>query len=52
MILRPKGKSKNVPTIHINGPNILDVDNAKILGAMIDDKLRWLEHIMYSQTNY
>ena len=52
MILRPKGKGKICPTFHMNGSNILDVDNTKILGVMIDGKLSWLEHILYFQTNY
>ena len=45
MIFRPKGKSERCPSIHINGSNILEVDHAKFLGVMIDNKLNWLEHI-------
>ena len=45
MIFRPKGKSERCPSIHINGSNILEVDHAKFLGVIIDNKLNWLEHI-------
>ena len=45
MIFRPKGKKKQWPTIHINGSSILDVDNAKFLGVILDNKLNWFENI-------
>ena len=45
MIFRPKGKNEICPTININGSNIQEVDNAKFLGIIIDNKLNWLEHI-------
>ena len=47
MIFRPKGKNEICPTININGSNIQEVDNAKFLGMIIDNKLNWLEHIRY-----
>ena len=45
MIFRPKGKKENCPTIHINGSSIQEVDDAKCLGIIIDNKLNWIEHI-------
>ena len=45
MIFRPKSKKEQCPTIHINGSSILEVDSAKFLGVIIDNKLNWLEHI-------
>ena len=45
MIFRPKGKKESCPTIHINGSSIQEVDDAKFLGIIIDNKLNWTEHI-------
>ena len=45
MIFRPKGKNEICPSININGSIIKEVDNAKFLGIIIDNKLNWLEHI-------
>ena len=45
MIFRPKGKKEICPTIHINGSSIQEVDDAKFLGIIIDNKLNWIEHI-------
>ena len=45
MIFRPKGKKASCPTIHINGSSIQEVDDAKFLGIIIDNKLNWIEHI-------
>ena len=33
------------PTIHICGAEIQEVDSAKFLGIMVDNKLNWMEHI-------
>ena len=44
MIFRPKGK-KSCPTIYINGFSIQEVDDAKFLVIIIDNKLNWIEHI-------
>ena len=45
MIFRPRGKNEVCPTIYICGADIQDVDNAKFLGIMVDNKLNWMEHI-------
>ena len=45
MIFIPKSKKEQCPTIHINGSSSLEVDNAKFLGVIIDNKLNRLEHI-------
>ena len=45
VIFIPKSKKEQCPTIHINGSSILEVDSAKFLGVIIDNKLNWLEHI-------
>ena len=45
MIFRPRGKKEVSPTIHICGAEIRDVDSAKFLGIMVDNKLNWMEHI-------
>ena len=45
MIFRPKGKKESCPTIHRNGSSIQEVDDAKFLGIIIDNKLNWIEHI-------
>ena len=42
--LDPSG-NEICPTININGSSIQEVDNAKFLGIIIDNKLNWLEHI-------
>ena len=47
MIFRPKGRKESCPTIHINGSSIEEVDDAKFLGIIIDNKLNWIEHIKY-----
>ena len=38
-------RGESIPTININGSNIQEVDKAKFLGIIIDNKLNWLEHI-------
>ena len=45
MIFRPRGKNEVCPTIHICGAEIQEVDSAKFLGIMVDNKLNWMEHI-------
>ena len=45
MIFRPKGKKESCPAIHINGSSIQEVDDAKFLGIIIDNKLNWNKHI-------
>ena len=45
MIFRPKGKKENCPTIHLNGSSIQEVDDAKFLGIIIDNKQNWIEQI-------
>ena len=45
MIFRPRGKNEVCPTIHICGAEIQEVDSAKILGIVVDNKLNWMEHI-------
>ena len=45
MIFRPKGKKESCPTIHINGSSIQEVDDAKFLGIINNNKLNWIEHI-------
>ena len=45
MVFRPKGTNEICSTINMNGSNIQEVDNAKFLGIIIDNKLNWLEHI-------
>ena len=44
-IFRPRGKNEVCPTIHICGAEIQEVDDAKFLGIMVDNKLNWMEHI-------
>ena len=45
IIFRPKGKKESCLTIHINGSSIQEVDGAKFLRIIIDNKLNWIEHI-------
>ena len=45
MIFRPRGKNEVCPTIHICGAEIQEVDSAKCLGIMVDNKSNWMEHI-------
>ena len=45
MIFKPKCKNEVCPTIHICGAEIQEVDSAKVLGIVIDNKLHWMEHI-------
>ena len=45
MIFRPRGKNEVCRAIHICGAKIQEVDSAKCLGIMIDNKLNWMEHI-------
>ena len=45
MIFRPRGENEVCPTIHICGAEIQEVDSAKFLGIMVDNKLNWMEHI-------
>ena len=45
MIFRPRGEKEVCPTIHICGAEIQDVNSAKFLGIMVDNKLNWMEHI-------
>ena len=45
MISRSKGNKESCPTIHKNGSSIQEVDDAKFLGIIIDNKLNWIEHI-------
>ena len=44
MIFRPKNRNDPSPDIMINGAQINQVEKAKFLGVMIDDKLNWSEH--------
>ena len=45
MLFRPKGKNEICPSIHICGANIIEVDSAKFLGIVIDNRLNWVEHV-------
>ena len=45
MIFRPRGKNEVCPTIHICGAEIQEVESAKFLGIMVDNKLNWMERI-------
>ena len=45
MLFRPKGKTEICPSIHICGANIIEVDSAKFLGIVIDNRLNWVEHV-------
>ena len=47
MIFRPQNKNEENPDITINGTVINQVDKAKFLGVIIDDKLSWAEHTKY-----
>ena len=47
MIFRPKGKKESCPTIHISGSSVQDVDHARFRGTRIDNKLNWIEHIIF-----
>ena len=44
MIFRPKNKNDVSPDIMISGSKINQVDKAKFLGVIIDDKLNWSNH--------
>ena len=44
-LFRPKGKNEICPNIHICGANIIEVDSAKFLGIIIDNRLNWVEHV-------
>ena len=44
MIFRPKNRNDSNPNIMINGSQINQVDNAKFLGVILDDKLNWSNH--------
>ena len=44
MIFRPKNKNDPSPNIIINGSLIEQVDKAKFLGVIIDNKLTWSDH--------
>ena len=46
MVFRPKGKNEICPNIHICGANIIEVDSAKYLGIVIDNRLNWVEHVI------
>ena len=45
MLFRPKGCNEICPSIHICGANIIEVDSAKFLGIVIDNRLNWVEHV-------
>ena len=45
MIFRRKGKNEICPFVNMNGSIIKEVDSAKFLGIIIDNKLNWLEHM-------
>ena len=45
MLFRPKGKNEICPSIHICGASIIEVDSAKFLGMVIDNRLNWVEHV-------
>ena len=38
-------KKESCPTIYIHWSSIQEVDKAKFLGIIIDNKLNWIEHI-------
>ena len=44
MIFRPKNKNDNGPDMLINNIQISQVNKAKLLGVIIDNKLSWSEH--------
>ena len=45
MMFGPRGKNEVCPTIQRCGTEIQEVDSAKCLGIMIDNKSNWMEHI-------
>ena len=45
MLFRPKGKNDIWPSIHICGANIIEVNSAKFLGIVIDNRLNWVQHV-------
>ena len=45
MLFRPKGRNEICPSIHICGANIIEVESAKFLGIVIDNRLNWVEHV-------
>ena len=45
MLFRPKGKNEICPSIHICGADIIEVDSAKFLGIVVDNRLNWVEHV-------
>ena len=45
MLFRPKGKNEICPSIHIYRANGIEVDSAKCLGIVIDNRLNWVEHV-------
>ena len=47
MIFRPKNRNDNRPDITINGSRINEVEKAKFLGVIIDNKLSWSDHTKY-----
>ena len=49
MIFRPKGENERRPTIHINGLNVLKVDNVQLLGKAIYSELNFHFHFHYFQ---
>ena len=45
MLFRTQGKNEICPNIHICGANIIEVDSAKFLEIVIDNRLNWFEHV-------
>ena len=50
MIFRPKNRNELSPDIMISGSKIDEVDRAKFLGVIIDNKLNWSHHTKHVTT--
>lgn len=50
MLFTPKCTTRPEKNIAINGKNILEVDETKFLGVIIDNKFKWSAHINYIST--
>ena len=50
MFHRTQIKNKTVEDgVHISGKNLVNVNNTKFLGVIIDSKLKWSDHIRYTK---
>ena len=48
MLFTPKHFSRNMDGLLINGNRITEVNETKCLGVIIDNRLAWCPHIMYT----